>query len=108
MSRANPWWGVGVVSEDFSAMVDKYIKSNPSLLIKGQGKPPLKGRKQISPEKLREMLYVKFQSSLVHPGECVGVIAGQSIGEPSTQMTLNTFHLAGTCNRITNVPRIID
>lgn len=29
------------------------------------------------------------------PGECVGSIAGQSFGEPSTQMTLNTFHLAG-------------
>lgn len=32
---------------------------------------------------------------MVHPGEAVGCIAGQSIGEPSTQMTLNTFHLAG-------------
>ena len=29
------------------------------------------------------------------PGEMVGIIAAQSIGEPSTQMTLNTFHLAG-------------
>jgi len=29
------------------------------------------------------------------PGEAVGVIAAQSMGEPSTQMTLNTFHFAG-------------
>ena len=28
-------------------------------------------------------------------GESVGAIAAQSIGEPATQMTLNTFHFAG-------------
>lgn len=33
--------------------------------------------------------------SLVEPGEAVGLLAAQSIGEPSTQMTLNTFHFAG-------------
>ena len=37
----------------------------------------------------------RFESSKVHAGEMVGVIAAQSIGEPATQMTLNTFHLAG-------------
>lgn len=35
--------------------------------------------------------------SLAAPGEAVGVIAAQSVGEPSTQMTLNTFHMAGKC-----------
>jgi DNA-directed RNA polymerase beta' subunit len=34
----------------------------------------------------------RFLKSLIHPGEMVGVIAAQSIGEPSTQMTLNSFH----------------
>ncbi len=29
------------------------------------------------------------------PGEVVGTVAAQSIGEPTTQMTLNTFHFAG-------------
>ena len=29
------------------------------------------------------------------PGEMVGPVAAQSIGEPATQMTLNTFHYAG-------------
>ena len=33
--------------------------------------------------------------SLAAPGEAVGCVAAQSVGEPSTQMTLNTFHLAG-------------
>lgn len=43
-----------------------------------------------------------------HPGEQVGIIAAQSIGEPSTQMTLNTFHLAGVGakNVTLGVPRL--
>ena len=41
------------------------------------------------------MIYTKFQRGLVDAGEPVGVIAAQSVGEPSTQMTLNTFHFAG-------------
>lgn len=32
---------------------------------------------------------------VVQPGEMIGIIAAQSIGEPSTQITLNTFHSAG-------------
>ncbi len=35
------------------------------------------------------------RNSLVHVGEAVGVIAGQSIGEPGTQLTLRTFHIGG-------------
>jgi DNA-directed RNA polymerase I subunit RPA1 len=38
----------------------------------------------------------------------VGVIAAQSVGEPSTQMTLNTFHLAGhgAGNVTLGIPRL--
>ena len=38
---------------------------------------------------------LKFLQGLAAPGEAVGVLAAQSVGEPSTQMTLNTFHMAG-------------
>nr|YP_009766344.1 RNA polymerase beta'' subunit [Goodia macrocarpa]QIS96796.1 RNA polymerase beta'' subunit [Goodia macrocarpa] len=34
-------------------------------------------------------------SDLVELGEAVGIIAGQSIGEPGTQLTLRTFHTGG-------------
>ncbi|CAG2112105.1 unnamed protein product [Medioppia subpectinata] len=37
----------------------------------------------------------RFQQSQVQPGEMVGPLAAQSLGEPATQMTLNTFHYAG-------------
>jgi DNA-directed RNA polymerase II subunit RPB1 len=38
---------------------------------------------------------LNFIQSIVHPGEMVGIIAAQSVGEPTSQMTLNTKHLAG-------------
>jgi DNA-directed RNA polymerase I subunit RPA1 len=46
--------------------------------------------------------------SVAHAGENVGTIAGQSVGEPSTQMTLNTFHLAGhgAGNVTLGIPRL--
>jgi DNA-directed RNA polymerase II subunit RPB1 len=49
--------------------------------------------------------YLKAQ---VHAGEMVGALAAQSIGEPTTQLTLNTFHSAGTAkaNATSGVPRI--
>jgi DNA-directed RNA polymerase II subunit RPB1 len=53
---------------------------------------------------LCELLIVKNFQSWAQPGEQVGIIAAQSIGEPSTQMTLNTFHLAGVASK-SNVTR---
>ena len=35
------------------------------------------------------------ENRLVKPGEAIGVIAAQSIGEPGTQLTLRTFHTGG-------------
>jgi DNA-directed RNA polymerase III subunit RPC1 len=45
---------------------------------------------------------------MIVPGEAVGAVAGQSIGEPGTQMTLKTFHFAGVAsmNITLGVPRI--
>eukprot|EP01128_Nolandella_sp_AFSM9_P010758 TRINITY_DN747_c0_g2_i1.p1 TRINITY_DN747_c0_g2~~TRINITY_DN747_c0_g2_i1.p1 ORF type:complete len:837 (-),score=223.96 TRINITY_DN747_c0_g2_i1:167-2677(-) len=56
----------------------------------------------------RTLMYLKYRRSLAHPGENVGTLAGQSIGEPSTQMTLNTFHLAGRgdINVTLGIPRL--
>ncbi|KAF9466907.1 beta and beta-prime subunits of DNA dependent RNA-polymerase [Collybia nuda] len=50
----------------------------------------------------------KFNQSVVHPGEMCGTLAAQSIGEPATQMTLNTFHYAGVSSKnvTLGVPRL--
>jgi DNA-directed RNA polymerase II subunit RPB1 len=46
--------------------------------------------------------------ALVQPGESVGIVAAQSIGEPSTQFTLDAFHQAGQMQRRLSlgVPRL--
>ena len=38
----------------------------------------------------------EYNNSIVEPGEMVGSLGAQSIGEPTTQMTLNTFHATGS------------
>lgn len=49
----------------------------------------------------------RFLAAVVAPGEMVGTLAAQSIGEPATQMTLNTFHYAGVASNVTmGVPRL--
>jgi DNA-directed RNA polymerase II subunit RPB1 len=50
----------------------------------------------------------RFEGSLVHPGETVGSLAAHSLGEPATQMTLNTFHFAGVSSKnvTLGVPRL--
>lgn len=40
-----------------------------------------------------------YNKSRVDPGEMVGVVAAQSMGEPSTQLTLNTFHHSGIASK---------
>jgi DNA-directed RNA polymerase II subunit RPB1 len=50
----------------------------------------------------------KFNQSIVNPGEMCGTLSAQSIGEPATQMTLNTFHYAGVASKnvTLGVPRL--
>ena len=43
---------------------------------------------------------------LVNPGEAVGVIAAQSIGEPGTQLTMRTFHIGGAASRAAAVDNV--
>merc|ERR1719289_816208 len=75
-------------------MVNDYIKTN---------KKSLKDK-----DKFKDALYMKIQESSIAPGEPVGVLAAQSVGEPSTQMTLNTFHFAGIgeMNVTLGIPRL--
>jgi len=51
-----------------------------------------------------------YKRALMEPGEAVGIVAAQSIGEPGTQMTLRTFHYAGVReqNVTLGLPRLIE
>ena len=60
-------------------------------------------------EILLATIVLDYKRAIVAPGEMVGMIAAQSIGEPTTQMTLNTFHFAGVASKSNvtrGVPRI--
>lgn len=61
-------------------------------------------------KKAAERLYVEYQNSRVDPGEAVGLVGAESIGEQGTQMTLDTFHFAGVAelNVTMGLPRIIE
>ncbi len=52
----------------------------------------------------------QYKQALVEPGEAIGIVAAQSIGEPGTQMTLRTFHYAGVReqNVTLGLPRLIE
>jgi DNA-directed RNA polymerase subunit A' len=68
---------------------------------------------QLSPagvEKAIKSTVEHYKHSLMEPGEAVGIVAAQSIGEPGTQMTLRTFHYAGVReqNVTLGLPRLIE
>ncbi len=68
---------------------------------------------KLSEAKLRKVLektVEEYNAMQVEPGESVGIVGAESIGEPGTQMTLNTFHFAGVAemNVTLGLPRIIE
>lgn len=102
LSRYSPGAYLGSVSEAFEAKLNKYIADNAKRFSADADS------KKLHPDAFKLNMYTKYMTSLAAPGEVVGVIAAQSIGEPSTQMTLNTFHLAGRgdVNVTLGIPRM--
>uniref|UniRef100_A0A7N8YC91 DNA-directed RNA polymerase subunit n=1 Tax=Mastacembelus armatus TaxID=205130 RepID=A0A7N8YC91_9TELE len=87
----------GSVSETFHNITEKYLQNRGRM-----------SQDNLDTHSLRQLLHYKWQRSLCDPGEAVGLLAAQSIGEPSTQMTLNTFHFAGRgeMNVTLGIPRL--
>lgn len=61
-------------------------------------------------KKLEDEVYKVYAKSRLEPGEALGIISAQSISEPATQMTMRTYHFAGSAGiRITyGLPRLIE
>ncbi|CEF62014.1 DNA-directed RNA polymerase [Strongyloides ratti] len=89
----NPTRYLGALPEKMMESIDKFTKTidNPS-----------------EADYFKRSLFWKGMQSFADPGENVGLLAAQSIGEPSTQMTLNTFHFAGRgeMNVTLGIPRL--
>jgi DNA-directed RNA polymerase II subunit RPB1 len=88
-------------TELFKTLYYFYLSPKDLLIIKRFNKSAL--------TLLLDTITIDYKRAIVAPGEMVGMIAGQSIGEVSTQMTLNTFHFAGVASKSNvtrGVPRI--
>lgn len=61
-------------------------------------------------KKVAKRVYDEYVAAQIDAGEAVGLVGAESIGEPGTQMTLNTFHYAGVAemNVTMGLPRIIE
>jgi len=88
-------------TELFKTMYYYYLYPNDLLIVKHFNRKSL-----IS---LVEFIILQYKRSIIPPGDMCGMISAQSIGEPTTQMTLNTFHFAGVASKSNvtrGVPRI--
>jgi DNA-directed RNA polymerase II subunit RPB1 len=80
----------------FKTMYYHYLTPKDLLMVKRYNKNAL--------TILIDQVVMAYKKAIIAPGEMVGMIAAQSIGEPTTQMTLNTFHFAGVGSK-SNVTR---
>lgn len=106
LSTYQPWLYLGSTSDKIYEGMINYMATNKDKLFKEEGDKNVDGK--ISKTSFKNVVFLKYLNSLIHPGESVGILAAQSIGEPSTQMTLNTFHLAGHggANMTLGIPRL--
>ena len=96
--------------------LSKVANRNATLLINCHIRSSLCARKacvdyRLSPDAFEWLvgeIESRFNQAMANPGEMVGPLAAQSLGEPATQMTLNTFHYAGVSakNVTLGVPRL--
>ena len=84
-----------------SILIDVHL--HPKVLIKKHK------IQKVEYDTIVDIIRETYERSKISPGEMVGAIAAQSIGEPATQMTLNTFHYAGVSaksNVTRGIPRL--
>lgn len=96
--------------------ISKEADESATILFKAQLRSQLAFKRMAVERRLTKIAYQhilgelenRWSRSMVSPGEMVGVLAAQSIGEPATQMTLNTFHFTGVASKnvTLGVPRL--
>ncbi|UCD03975.1 MAG: DNA-directed RNA polymerase subunit A'' [Candidatus Woesearchaeota archaeon] len=86
---------------------DWIIKDLPSNVLKEIEKKHKSPKDRTNAIKNAQKTYEDLQ---MDPGESIGIIAAQSLGEPGTQMTMRTFHFAGVSalNVTLGLPRVIE
>ena len=90
-------------------LLSEYQDRLPSRLIEDI-RANMQGINHAKLKKVLEIVAHEYEDAKISPGEAVGILSAESIGEPGTQMTLNTFHFAGVAemNVTVGLPRIIE
>jgi DNA-directed RNA polymerase subunit A" len=90
--------------KEYDGMLPSYIVEEIERVSK------LKKLSSQKKKKLFEEVEKEYLNSIYEPGEAVGIIAAQSISEPATQMTMRTYHFAGSAGlQVTlGLPRMIE
>ncbi len=106
-SEHNPDRYLGAISERLQDLMDNYVNKF-EMKFKKDKNDQAHNKFDLNVNEFKELIHLKSLKSCITPGDCVGVLAAQSIGEPSTQMTLNTFHFAGRgdMNVTLGIPRL--
>ncbi len=97
--------------EDVAELAKKYTKTfNPRLAQTVHDALADSKLSRDGVEKVLKKALELYDKAKVEPGQAVGVVTAQSIGEPGTQMTLRTFHFAGIRERnvTLGLPRLIE
>ena len=91
-------------------LIESYAKELPDSIIEDIKENIPSNISKTNLQKVMDKIVSTYHSTKINPGECVGLVSAESIGEPGTQMTLNTFHFAGVAemNVTTGLPRIIE
>ncbi|MEM2917070.1 MAG: DNA-directed RNA polymerase subunit A' [Candidatus Bathyarchaeia archaeon] len=108
-----------ILSEGGKPASQKYIKERlntvkdqltPLLLEELENELSKAQLNQKDVDRIVDLTVENYKKALVEPGEAVGIVAAQSLGEPGTQMTLRTFHYAGVReqNVTLGLPRLIE
>jgi DNA-directed RNA polymerase subunit A' len=103
--------GKAATKDDVSAIVKKYTKTfNPKLKSAVTVALETSKLSKESVEKVAKKGLHLYDNAQAEPGQAVGIVTAQSIGEPGTQMTLRTFHFAGIAERnvTLGLPRLIE
>jgi len=103
--------GKSATKDEISDVVKKYTKTFNIRLTKSviEGLEKSKLSKD-GIEKVAKKGLELYNNAKAEPGQAVGIVTAQSIGEPGTQMTLRTFHFAGIAERnvTLGLPRLIE
>lgn len=106
----NPSRYMGAISEKLQECIETYTAKYHAKFVDDTNYAQLRSSQvfHLDSDQFKELIYYKSLRSCITPGDCVGILAAQSIGEPSTQMTLNTFHFAGRgdMNVTLGIPRL--